>query len=75
MAKKQDNQKQLKFSFYLALLTLGLVFGYFVQSFIEISKHEPFSVAIERLTAEPTKKSLGIKFDPEIKPEGKSPAQ
>ena len=49
MAKKQDKPWQYKFSTALAAATLLLVFGYFAQSFIEIRKVKPVSVAIERI--------------------------
>jgi len=52
MEKKKKQQKpwQYSFSFGLALVMLLLVCGYFVQSFIEIRKVKPVSVAIERLS-------------------------
>ena len=52
MAKKKKQQKpwQYKFSFALSLVMLLLIMGYFVQSFVEIRKVKPVSVAIERLT-------------------------
>ena len=50
MAKKQENTWQYKFSFTLSLIMLLLVFGYFSQSFIEIRKVKPVSVAIERIS-------------------------
>ena len=49
MAKKKDKPWQYTFSTVLAAMTLLLVFGYFVQSFIEIRKVKPVSVAIERI--------------------------
>ena len=52
MAKKKKKQQkpwQYKFSFGLSLVMLLLVIGYFVQSFIEIRKNKPVSVAIERI--------------------------
>jgi hypothetical protein len=49
MAKKQDKPWQYTFSTALAAATLLLVFGYFAQSFIEIRKVKPVSVAIERI--------------------------
>jgi putative effector of murein hydrolase LrgA (UPF0299 family) len=48
--KKQQKPWQYKFSLALSLLMLLLVCGYFVQSFVEIRKVKPVSVAIERLT-------------------------
>ena len=48
--KKQQKPWQYKFSFALSLIMLLLVCGYFVQSFLEIRKVKPVSVAIERLT-------------------------
>jgi hypothetical protein len=52
MAKKKKQQKpwQYKFSFGLSLVMLLLVVGYFIQSFIEIRKVKPVSVAVERIT-------------------------
>jgi hypothetical protein len=52
VAKKKKQQKpwQYKFSFGLSLLMLLLVLGYFVQSFMEIRKVKPVSVAVERIT-------------------------
>jgi hypothetical protein len=52
MAKKKKQQKpwQYKFSFGLSLVMLLLVIGYFVQSFLEIRKVKPVSVAVERIT-------------------------
>ena len=49
MAKKQDKPWQYTFSTALAAVTLLLVFAYFAQSFIEIRKVKPVSVAIERI--------------------------
>ena len=49
MAKKQDKSWQYTFSTVLTAATLLLVLGYFVQSFIEIRKVKPVSVAIERI--------------------------
>jgi hypothetical protein len=34
----------------LSVLMLFLIFGYFTQSFLEIRKVKPVSVAVERLT-------------------------
>ncbi len=48
--KKQQKPWQYKFSLALSLIMLLLVCGYFVQSFVEIRKVKPVSVAIERLT-------------------------
>ena len=56
MAKRNDNTWQFKVSFALAILMLFLVFGYFTQSFLEIRKVKPVSVAIERLS-EPSAES------------------
>lgn len=49
MRKKQEKPWQYKFSFALTLVMLILVLGYFVQSFIEIRKVQPVSVALERV--------------------------
>ncbi len=73
MAKKQDKPWQYTFSTALAAATLLLVFGYFAQSFIEIRKVKPVSVAIERIkggsvetpenTATPTEMKKGVDID------------
>jgi hypothetical protein len=49
MVKRKENPWQFKFSFALAILMLFLVLGYFTQSFLEIRKVKPVSVAIERI--------------------------
>lgn len=49
MVKKKDKSWQYMFSTTLAGITLLLVLGYFVQSFLEIRKVKPMSVAIERI--------------------------
>ena len=52
MVKKKKQQKpwQYKFSFGLSVVMLLFIVGYFVQSFIEIRKVKPVSVAIERIS-------------------------
>jgi len=49
MAKKQQPAWQFKLSFALSVFMLFLIFGYFYQSFLEIRKVKPVSVAIERI--------------------------
>ena len=51
MAKKNDKPWQFKVTFFLAMLMLFLVLGYFIESFVEIRKVKPGSVAIERIKA------------------------
>ncbi len=63
MAKRNDNPWQFKFSFALAIVMLFLVFGYFTQSFLEIRKIKPVSVAIERIGAMSTESDTGSKTD------------
>jgi len=73
MAKKKKQQKpwQYKFSFGLSLVMLVLVIGYFIQSFIEIRKVKPVSVAVERIT----ERIVGQKSDSPIqKKRGEEPA-
>jgi hypothetical protein len=53
MGKRNENPWQFKVSFALAILMLFLVFGYFTESFLEIRKVKPVSVAIERLSKAP----------------------
>jgi hypothetical protein len=64
MAKRNDNPWQFKFTFALAIVMLFLVLGYFTQSFLEIRKVKPVSVAIERIGAMSTTESdKGSKAD------------
>ena len=49
MTKSKDKPWQYIFTTVLAGITLLLVFGYFYQSFIEIRKVKPVTVAMERL--------------------------
>ena len=49
MPKNKDKPWQYIFTTILAGVTLLLVFGYFYQSFIEIRKVKPVTVAMERL--------------------------
>ncbi len=50
MAKQKQPAWQFKFSLALSILMLFLIFGYFTQSFLEIRKVKPVSVAIERIS-------------------------
>ena len=50
MPKNKDKPWQYVFTTILAGVTLLLVFGYFYQSFIEIRKVKPVTVALERLS-------------------------
>jgi hypothetical protein len=73
VAKKKKQQKpwQYKFSFGLSLLMLLLVMGYFVQSFTEIRKLKPVSVAVERIT----ERAAGQKRNAELdERQGEEPA-
>ena len=73
MAKKKKQQKpwQYKFSFGLSLLMLVLVMGYFAQSFTEIRKVKPVSVAVERIT----ERAAGQKRNAELdERQGEEPA-
>jgi hypothetical protein len=49
MAKKQQPAWQFKLTMALSVFMLFLIFGYFYQSFLEIRKVKPVSVAIERI--------------------------
>lgn len=51
MAKTQVKPWQYKVTTTLTAVTLLLVLGYFAQSFIEIRKVKPVSVAVERIKA------------------------
>ncbi len=63
MAKRNDNPWQFKFTFALAIVMLFLVLGYFTQSFLEIRKVKPVSVAIERISIMSTESDTGSKPD------------
>ena len=49
MAKTKDQPWQYAFTSILSAVTLLLIFGYFIQSFIEIRKVKPVTVAMERI--------------------------
>ena len=49
--KKKNTKFETKVSFALALITLSLIFGYFLQSFIHIHQHKTVVIAIERIEA------------------------
>ena len=66
MVKRNENTWQFKFSFALAILMLFLVFGYFTQSFLEIRKVKPVSVAIERISRESAEPDISLKADPAV---------
>jgi outer membrane biosynthesis protein TonB len=51
MARKKQASWQFKFTMALSILMFFLIFGYFRESFLEIRKVKPVSVAIERLNA------------------------
>ena len=61
MVKRKENPWQFKFSLALAILMLFLVFGYFTQSFLEIRKVKPVSVAIERISGSATESEVTSK--------------
>lgn len=49
MARKQQQPWQFKLTMALSMLMLFLIFAYFYQSFVEIRKVKPVSVAIEKI--------------------------
>ena len=49
MTKKKTNTWQFKVSFALSILMLFLILGYFTESFLEIRKVKPVTVAKERI--------------------------
>ena len=71
MVKRKENPWQFKFSFALAILMLFLVFGYFTQSFLEIRKVKPVSVAIERLSGASAESDTSPKTDPVVAAENR----
>lgn len=46
---KKDRPWELKITWMLSIVMLLLIFGFFYQSFQEMLKIEPVSVAIERI--------------------------
>jgi hypothetical protein len=50
MARKKQASWQFKLTMALSILMFFLIFGYFRESFLEIRKVKPVSVAIERLS-------------------------
>ena len=69
MVKRKENPWQFKFSFALAILMLLLVFGYFTQSFLEIRKVKPVSVAIERISGTSAESDISPKAVPAVEAE------
>ena len=72
MVKRNENSWQFKFSFALAILMLFLVFGYFTQSFLEIRKVKPVSVAIERISGPATESDISPKLAPDKEAESEA---
>ena len=48
----KQNKGEQKFSFGVAMVTLALILGYFIQSGVEIAKQEPIKIAIERISSD-----------------------
>ena len=71
MVKRKENPWQFKFSFALAILMLFLVFGYFTQSFLEIRKVKPVSVAIERMSGVSEDSGISAPVKPAVEAENK----
>ncbi len=46
--KRKANKTQMNFSFGLALVTLLLIFGYFIQSFMHIRNQGVLVIAVDR---------------------------
>ena len=72
MVKRKENPWQFKFSFALAIIMLFLVFGYFTQSFLEIRKVKPVSVAIERISGASATPDSSPETVPEAEAENQS---
>jgi hypothetical protein len=49
--KGKNNTTQIRFSVAVSTVTLLLVLGYFVQSFLEIHQRDIVVIAIDRITA------------------------
>jgi hypothetical protein len=71
MVKRKENPWQFKFSLALAILMLFLVFGYFTQSFLEIRKVKPVSVAIERISEASAESDVSPPVTPAVEAENK----
>lgn len=71
MARKEQPSWQFKLSMGLSILMLFLVFGYFTQSFLEIRKVKPVSVAIERLSGSSADSNTNPDATPETQAEEK----
>jgi outer membrane biosynthesis protein TonB len=71
MVKRKENPWQFKFSLALAILMLFLVFGYFTQSFLEIRKVKPVSVAIERISEASAESDISPKTAQPVEAENK----
>ena len=50
-ARAQDTPTKRKFALALASFTLLLIFGYFIQVFLEIRQQSPVAIAVERIKA------------------------
>lgn len=51
MARKKQASWQFKFTMGLSILMFFLIFAYFTESFLEIRKVKPVSVAIDRINS------------------------
>lgn len=71
MAKQKQPAWQFKFSLALSILMLFLIFGYFTQSFLEIRKVKPVSVAIERLSESAADSDVNPEFSSVTDPDEK----
>ncbi|MCK5395205.1 MAG: hypothetical protein KAJ32_04395 [Gammaproteobacteria bacterium] len=74
MAKKQQPAWQFKLTMTLSIVMLLLIFGYFSQSFLEIRKVKPVSVAIERIIDSSVRPHTNSKLIPVTGAEEKSTA-
>jgi hypothetical protein len=67
MARKKQAPWQFKLSMALSILMFFLIFGYFTESFLEIRKVKPVSVAIDRINSSVGANPVTLDVEPESK--------
>jgi hypothetical protein len=67
MARKKQASWQFKFTMALSILMFFLIFAYFTESFLEIRKVKPVSVAIEKINSSIGVTPVTLEVEPESK--------
>jgi hypothetical protein len=67
MARKKQAPWQFKLSMALSILMFFLIFAYFTESFLEIRKVKPVSVAIDRINFSDGVSPVTLEIEPESK--------